>query len=141
MKRQSKNAQRIAEALARHPAITRMHYPTLFTDPEQIRIRDAQCRHPGSIFAFELQGGKAAAFDFLRRLRIAHNAVSLGGVETLACHPATTTHSELSPQEQAETGVNGALIRISIGVEDWRDLLNDFRKAREGLPVPEPASK
>jgi cystathionine beta-lyase/cystathionine gamma-synthase len=66
-----------------------MHYPTLFKDPEQIRIRDAQCRFPGAVFAFEVAGGKAGAFDVLRRLQIARNAVSLGGVETLACHPAT----------------------------------------------------
>ena len=71
-------------------------YPSLFTDPEQVRIRDAQCGYPGGIFSSELDGGKRAAFEFLRRLRIAKNAVSLGGVETLACHPATTTHSEMS---------------------------------------------
>jgi cystathionine beta-lyase/cystathionine gamma-synthase len=129
MKRQSKNAQRIAEALAKHPKVARMHYPSLFTDPEQIRIRNAQSKFPGSVFAFEVVGGKAGAFDFLRRLRIARNAVSLGGVESLACHPATTTHSELSEQEQAESGVTPALVRISIGVEHHLDLLADFEQA------------
>src|SRR5439155_15409798 len=99
MNRQSKNAQRVAEALAEHPQVLRMYYPTLFHNPEQIRIRDEQCRFPGAIFAFEVARGKAGAFDFLRRLRIARNAVSLGGVETLACHPATTTHSEMSAEE------------------------------------------
>jgi methionine-gamma-lyase len=129
MKRQSKNCQRIAEALAAHPEIERIHYPSLFTDPEQIRIRDAQCRYPGSIFSIELRGGKPAAFNFLRQLRIGRNAVSLGAVETLACHPATTTHSELSEKEQAETGVTPGLVRISVGVEHPRDLLNDFERA------------
>ena len=133
MNRQSKNAQRIAEALAGHPTILRLHYPTLFTDPEQIRIRDAQCRYPGAIFAFELRGGKLAAFDFLRRLTIARDAVSLGGVESLACHPATTTHSEMSEEEQRRYGVSDALVRISVGVEDWRDLLADFRAALDAL--------
>lgn len=133
MERQSKNAERIAEALAEHPRIERMHYPTLFTDPEQLRIRDHQCRSPGAIFAFDVRGGKPAAFDFLRRLRIARNAVSLGGVETLACHPATTTHSEMSPDELRRYGVGDSLVRISIGVEDWRDLLADFRAALDGL--------
>lgn len=133
MKRQSKNAQRIVEALAKHPAIARMYYPSLFTDPEQVRIRDAQCRFPGSIFAFELHGGKSAAFDFLRRLRIARNAVSLGGVETLACHPATTTHSELSLEEQRSSGISPGLVRVSIGVEDPRDLLQDFKRALDAL--------
>jgi len=132
MNRQSKNAQRIAESLATHPKIARFHYPTLFQDPEQIRIRDAQCRYPGAIFSFELRGGKPAAFDFLRRLNIARDAVSLGGVESLACHPASTTHSELSEEERKRSGVGDALVRISVGVEDWRDLLADFRQALDG---------
>jgi cystathionine beta-lyase/cystathionine gamma-synthase len=79
MNRQSKNAQRIAEA---PPATTlsRVIYPTLFTDPEQIRIYKKQCAYPGGIFSLDFKGGKPAAFDFLRRLNIARNAVSLGGV-------------------------------------------------------------
>jgi cystathionine beta-lyase/cystathionine gamma-synthase len=133
MTRQSKNAQRIAEALAGHPRIARLHYPSLFRDPEQIRIRDAQCDFPGAVFALELTGGKRAAFDFLRRLTIAKNAVSLGGVETLACHPATTTHSEMSPEELASAGVTDALVRISVGIEDRRDLLAEFRAALDAL--------
>jgi methionine-gamma-lyase len=133
MVRQSKHAQRIAEQLAPHPQIARFHYPSLFRDPEQVRIRDAQCRHPGSVFAFELRGGKPAAFEFLRRLTIAKNAVSLGGVETLACHPATTTHSELSAEELSANGIAPGLVRVSIGVEDHRDLYEDFRRALDGL--------
>jgi cystathionine beta-lyase/cystathionine gamma-synthase len=129
MNRQSKNAQRIAEGLASHEKVARIIYPSYFEDPEQVRIRDAQCRYPGSIVAFELRGGKQAAFDFLRAVRIGHNAVSLGGVETLTCHPATTTHSELSPEERKRCGLSDALVRISVGIEDWRDLLRDFRNA------------
>ena len=81
MNRQSKNAQRIAEALAKHPKIERLLYPSLFTDPEQIRIRDAQTDYPGSLMSLEIKGGKTGAFEFLRHLKIAKNAVSLGGVE------------------------------------------------------------
>jgi cystathionine beta-lyase/cystathionine gamma-synthase len=133
MNRQSKNAQRIAEALASHPRIARLLYPSLFRDPEQIRIRDAQCRFPGAVITLELQGGKAAAFDFLRRLRIVRDAVSLGGVESLACHPASTTHSELTPEELERAGVTPGMVRISVGIEDWRDLLRDFREALDAL--------
>jgi len=129
MTKQSKSAQRIVEALANHPKIATLHYPTLFTDPEQVRIRDAQCDFPGGIIAFELKGGKVAAFDFLRNLSIAKNAVSLGGVETLACHPATTTHSEMSREELEKYGISDALVRVSVGVEDRRDLINEFRAA------------
>ena len=133
MNRQSKNAQRIAEALHGHPAIRRVIYPSLFADAEQARIRDAQCSYPGGVFSIELAGGKRAAFEFLRRLHIAKNAVSLGGVETLVCHPATTTHSEMSPEELARSGVGDDLVRISVGVEDWRDLLREFQAALEGV--------
>jgi cystathionine beta-lyase/cystathionine gamma-synthase len=126
MTRQSKNAQRIVEGLAGHPRIARLFYPTEFTDAEQRRIRDAQCDFPGGVFALELHGGKRAAFDFLRRLKITKNAVSLGGVESLACHPATTTHSEMSEDELTAAGISDALVRISVGVEDYRDLLRDF---------------
>ncbi len=132
MTRQSKNAQRIAERLADHPRVGRVFYPSLFTDSEQKRIRDAQCDFPGSLFALEIDGGKAGAFEFLRNLKIARNAVSLGGVETLACHPLTTTHSELSADELSRAGITDGLVRISIGTEHWRDLLADFERALEG---------
>jgi cystathionine beta-lyase/cystathionine gamma-synthase len=129
MTRQSKNAQRIAERLATHRRVRRVHYPSLFTDAEQIRIRDLQCDHPGGLISIELREGKRAAFDFLRHLRIARNAVSLGGMETLVCHPKTTTHSGLSPEEMRTAGITDSLVRISIGIEDWRDLLADFEQA------------
>ncbi len=132
MTRQSKNAQKIAERLAGPPRGRRVFYPSLFTDPEQRRIRDAQCDFPGSLCALEVEGGKAGAFEFLRRLKIARNAVSLGGVETLACHPLTTTHSELSAEELSRAGITEGLVRISIGTEHWRDLLADFERALEG---------
>ncbi len=133
MNRQSKNAQHIVEALAGHTKIRKIYYPLMFNEAEQIRIRDRQCRFPGAMFSFDVAGGKAGAFDFLRRLTIARNAVSLGGVETLACHPATTTHSEMSESDLAAAGIGESLVRISVGVEDWRDLLHDFRQALEAV--------
>lgn len=133
MNKQSKNAKRIVDGLVGHPKIERLHYPTLIEDPDQARIRDAQCRYPGAVFALEVRGGKRSAFEFLRRLRIAHDAVSLGGVESLACHPATTTHSEMSPEDLAAAGVTDGMVRISVGIEDWRDLLHDFRAALDAI--------
>jgi cystathionine beta-lyase/cystathionine gamma-synthase len=129
MNRQSKNAQRIAEALDGHSSIARVLYPTLFDDSEQDRIYHSQCDFPGGMFTIELKGGKRAAFDFLRSLQIAKNAVSLGGVETLACHPRTTTHSGFTEEEWAFAGITEGMVRISIGIEDWRDLLADFQQA------------
>ena len=129
MNKQSKNAQRIAERLAVHPAVQKLYYPSLFSDPEQVRIRDAQCDYPGGIFSIVLQGGKPAAFEFLRHLRIARNAVSLGGVETLVCHPRSTTHSAVSQEELQVSGVVDGLVRVSVGIEDWRDVLADFENS------------
>jgi methionine-gamma-lyase len=138
MNRQSKNAQRIAEKLAQHPVVERVYYPTLFKDPEQIRIFQAQCDFPGGLISFDLKGGKKAAFEFLRNLRIARNAVSLGGVETLVCHPRTTTHSSWSRQDLEEAGIGDGLVRISVGIEDWHDLLSDFEQALDAAATLEP---
>jgi methionine-gamma-lyase len=129
MNRQSKSAQRIAEALANHPKVEKVYYPTLFDDPAQVDIFRSQCDFPGGIISIDMKGGKAAAFDFLRHLRIARNAVSLGGVETLVCHPRTTTHSGVSSEENGAAGIGEGLVRISVGIEDWRDLLTDFQNA------------
>lgn len=129
MSKQSDNARRIAERLANHPKVAKVYYPTLFDDPEQRRIYQAQCLEPGGLISIDLAGGKAAAFDFLRKLQIARNAVSLGGVETLVCHPRTTTHSGWSARDLDASGITGGLVRISVGIEDWHDLLADFERA------------
>jgi len=128
MNRASKNAQRVAERLALHPKVKRVLYPTLFSDAEQIRIRLEQCDFPGGMFSLELEN-KSQAFDFLRHLKLAYNAVSLGGVETLVCHPKTTTHSGFTDAQSAEVGITDGLVRVSIGIEDWRDLVADFEQA------------
>jgi methionine-gamma-lyase len=133
MNRQSKNAQRIAEALVGHKQLAKVIYPTLFDDPEQKRIYQKQCDYPGGLFSLDFKGGKEASFEFLRRVRIAKNAVSLGGVETLTCHPKSTTHSGMTDQELAESGVTDGLVRVSVGIEDWRDLLADFEQALAGI--------
>ncbi len=133
MNRQSKNAQRVAEGLVGHPAIAKIIYPSLFQDAEQKRIRDAQCDYPGAVLSLELKGGRPAAFTFLRSLSIARNAVSLGGVESLACHPRTTTHSELSPEQLDRVGISEGMVRLSIGIENYRDLLKDFQQALDAV--------
>ena len=118
MNRQSKSAQRIAERLVGHPKIKHVYYPTLFQDAEQKRIYQQQCEFPGGLISLDLKGGKAAAFDFLRHLRIARNAVSLGGVETLVCHPRTTTHSNWTQ----EISMPRASARLGARVGGYRGL-------------------
>jgi cystathionine beta-lyase/cystathionine gamma-synthase len=129
MNRQSKSAQRIAEMLARNPKVEKVYYPSLFEDAEQARIFKEQCDFPGGIISLDIRGGKPAAFDFLRKLKIARNAVSLGGVESLVCHPRTTTHSSWTKQELDDGSIGEGLVRISVGTENWRDLLADFEAA------------
>ena len=84
---------------------------------ERVQIARHQCDFPGGMLSIDLRGGKKAAFEFLRNLRIARNAVSLGGVETLVCHPKTTTHSGFTEEEFAAAGVTDGLVRISIGID------------------------
>jgi methionine-gamma-lyase len=131
MNRQSENAKRTAESLLGHPKIAKIYYPTLFTNPEQKRIYQEQCDQPGGLVSIDLRGGKAAAFNFLRHLQLARDAVSLGGVETLACHPRSTTHSAWSAKDLDEAGIGDGLVRISFGIEDFGDLLADFEQALE----------
>ena len=128
MVKQSKNARRIVDVLRSHAAVERVHYPTLFQG-DQARIFHQQCSAPGSMIAVELRGGRAAAFRFLDALKICKLAVSLGGVESLACHPRTTTASEMSDEDLRIGGVTEGLVRLSIGVEYWRDLAEEFTRA------------
>ena len=129
MDRQSRNAKHIVDLLVKHESIERIHYPSLFSEGEQKRIFTDQCEHAGAIFSIEIKGGKGAAFEFLRRLNLAKNAVSLGGMESLACHPASTTHSEMTTEELEQAGVTENMVRVSVGIEDWRDLARDFEEA------------
>jgi len=128
MIKQSKNASKIVDVLKAHPAVESVHYPTLFTG-EQARIFASQCSAPGSLIALELKGGRNAAFRFLNALRIVRLAVSLGGVESLACHPRTTTASEMEEGELQRCGIVDGLVRLSIGVEYWRDVAADLSRA------------
>jgi cystathionine beta-lyase/cystathionine gamma-synthase len=130
MSKQAKNAKRLTDLLKAHRAVERVHFPTLFTG-DQARIFERQCRGPGSMIAVELHGGRAAAFRFLDALRIVRLAVSLGGVESLASHPRTTTASEMSDEDLRVSGITEGLVRISIGVEYWKDLAADLTGALE----------
>lgn len=128
MTKQSKNASKLVDVIKAHPAVERVHYPTLFVG-EQARIFRKQCRAPGSMIAIELYGGREAAFRFLNALKLIRLAVSLGGVESLASHPRTTTASEMSDEDLRASGITEGLVRLSIGVKYWRDLAKDLTRA------------
>lgn len=125
---QSDAALYLAESLADHPAVAAVHYPGLPTH-HQAALAKRQMRHGGTLVALELAGGLGAAERFLANVRLLHRATSLGGPETLVCHPATTTHASLTPDEATLLGVTPGLLRISVGLEDPTDVLRDIVRA------------
>jgi methionine-gamma-lyase len=133
MTSQMKNARYVAEYLADHPRVRRVHYlGFLEEDDPQHEIFRRQCEAPGSTFSFELHGGEAEAFRFLNRLQLVKLAVSLGGTESLAEHPATMTHSDIPREDQERLGITASMVRISVGVEHPEDLIADLAQALEG---------
>lgn len=130
MERANGNARIMAEFLRDHPRVDRVHYlPFLPADAPQSTVYRVQCSAPGSTFSFDIKGGLAEAFACLNRLQIIKLAVSLGGTESLACHPGTTTHSGVPAEVRARIGVGDATIRLSIGIEHPDDLVADLSHA------------
>jgi cystathionine beta-lyase/cystathionine gamma-synthase len=125
---QAATAQRLAEWLEQHPAVSAVHYPGLASHPQH-DLAKRQMRQFGTVLAFELAGGQEAVRRMFDTMQLVRCATSLGGPETLVCHPMTTTHVSLSPEEQAIAGVTPGLVRMSIGLEDPDDLVADLQHA------------
>ncbi len=128
MHRHSENATGIAEYLAKHPRVAICHYPGLPTFP-QAELARRQMKLPGGMIAFELEGGIDAGRRFMNALQLITRAVSLGDAETLAQHPASMTHSFYTPEERQAHMIGEGLVRISAGLEDLEDLLEDVEQA------------
>jgi methionine-gamma-lyase len=130
MTSQMKNARYVADFLADHPKVHRVNYLGHLTENDpQFELYRRQCVAPGAMVAFEIRGGEAEAFRFLNALKLVHLAVSLGGTESLAEHPATMTHSDIPVEDQPRMGITPALVRISIGVEHYEDVIADLDQA------------
>jgi methionine-gamma-lyase len=130
MTAQMKNAQYVAAHLAEHPRVRSVTYLGLTAeDHPMYDVYRKQCVAPGSLIAFEIEGGQKQAFEFLNALKLINLAVSLGGTESLAEHPATMTHSDVSEVDRERLGITEALVRISIGVEHFEDLIADIDQA------------
>lgn len=125
---QAASAQRLAEWLSEHPAVTAVHYPGLASHPQH-DLAKRQMRQFGTVLSFEVDGGVDAVREVFDRLALCRVATSLGGPETLVCHPATSTHLSLTPDEQAATGLTASMVRLSVGLEDPDDLVADLRAA------------
>ncbi len=128
-RQQNESARSIAITLADHPEVRAVHYPGLSEHPQH-GLATKQLRQYGTVLSFEVADRDTAA-AFLSRLCTARVATSLGGPETLVCHPATSTHASLTPAEQVATGVTDGLLRVSVGLEDCADLIADFEHALE----------
>ncbi|MBW5824161.1 methionine gamma-lyase [Yersinia kristensenii] len=130
MERHCASAQTIAEKLSQHPLVEQIYYPGLPNFPQHELVK-RQMRGAGGMIAFELRGGMAAGIAFLNALQLIYRAVSLGDCETLAQHPASMTHSSYTPEERHQHLISDGLIRLSVGLEDVGDLLNDLLQALE----------
>lgn len=140
METQASNARQIARFLASHPNVGQVFYPALLTpDSSQYAIFQAQCSGPGAIVSFEIKGDKAEAFRFLNAVRLCKLAVSLGGTESLVEHPATMTHSDIPVEVQQRFGISERLIRLSVGVENPADLMDDLGQALDKSQAKPPA--
>lgn len=128
MDRHCQSAQTLADFIAAHPATAVVHYPGLPSFPQHALAKQ-QMRQMGGMIAFELQGGLEAGVCFMDALQLVTRAVSLGDAETLAQHPASMTHSVYTPEERAAHGISEGLVRMSVGLEDVTDLLDDIGQA------------
>lgn len=123
-------ARKVAAYLQSHPRVKSVWYlPFLPKDHPDRALFEKQCKTAGSTFSFEIVGGEAEAFAFLNKLQVIKLAVSLGGTETLASHPAAMTHSDVPPDQRLRLGITESLVRLSIGVENPDDLIADIEQA------------
>ena len=131
VRQQHTSALAIAEFLDQHPEVCRVYYPGLTTNPYHQRAAELFDGY-GGMLSFELDGGEEQARHTLQRLELATDAPSLGGVESLATRPVTTSHSGLSPEARRQQGISDGLIRFSVGIEAAEDLIDDLKQAIEG---------
>ncbi len=128
IRRQCETAMAVARYLAKHPRVARVHYPGLPMHPDH-KLAKRQMRGFGGMMAFDLKGGLAAARRFCDRVRVFYLAASLGGVESLVILPVYTSHYKMSASELENAGLQPGTVRVSIGLEDAADLIEDLRQA------------
>jgi len=125
MEKHCQNAQQMAEWLVSRPEVEQVYFPGLKTHP-QYALAAQQQKRPGAILSFDLKGGQAAAWAFVNGLRLLSLTANLGDAKTTITHPASTTHSRVSPEARAAAGVGDGLLRISVGLEHIDDLQDDL---------------
>jgi O-succinylhomoserine sulfhydrylase len=121
------SAQRIAEHLEGRPGIAKVIYPGLASHPQHA-LAKRQMGAGGPLVAFEMAGGKAAAFALMNALRLVRISNNLGDAKSLLCHPATTTHARVTEDDRLRVGIRPGSLRLSVGLEDPEDLIEDLER-------------
>ncbi|HEX3641499.1 MAG TPA: PLP-dependent transferase, partial [Ktedonobacteraceae bacterium] len=129
MERHSQNALRIAEFLVSHPSVSWVSYPGLKDHPEHELAKKYFTHGYGAILGFGIKGGLEAGKQLIRHIELFSHLANVGDAKSLIIHPASTTHSQLTPDEQFETGVTPDFIRLSVGLETVEDLIEDLDQA------------
>lgn len=126
------NSQKVAEFLENHPLVKKVYYPGLLSHPQH-KLAKQQMKCMGGIISFEIRGGVKAGKDFISQLKLAMISFSLGDPETLVQHPASMTHSSIPQDSLKDFGISKGLIRLSIGLEDVEDIINDLDQALNAI--------
>jgi O-acetylhomoserine (thiol)-lyase len=129
MPRHSENALAVARFLSKHPKVSWVNYPGLDSSPEKERVRKYLPKGAGAILGFGVKGGLEAGKRFIDALELVSHLANIGDAKTLAIHPASTTHQQLSAKEQLATGVTPDFIRLSVGIENVQDIIADIEQA------------
>jgi len=130
MEQQAKNAQIVADYLNNHDKVEKVYYLGLIKEnTEAFKVYKKQYDSPGAMLSFDIKGGEKEAFEFIDSLKLIKLAVSLGGTESLVEHPATMTHAGVDPSHREELSITEKLIRISVGVENYQDIIWDIEQA------------
>ncbi|WP_374441405.1 O-acetylhomoserine aminocarboxypropyltransferase/cysteine synthase family protein [Stella sp.] len=136
MREHCRNADRVAEWLAGRPEVVRVIHPSRFTGEQKRRAETYMTGGLGGLVGFELAGGREAGRRFIDALELFHHVANIGDVRSLAIHPASTTHSQLTPEEQRATGVTDGYVRLSVGIEHIADILGDLDRAMAAAGQP-----
>ena len=134
MEKSAKNADEIAKILNKHPKISKVHFLGLIDKlSKEYKVYKEQYSSNGGMISFDIKGGEKEAFKFLDSLKLVKLAVSLGGTESLACHPYSMTHADVSIKTKNKISMGESLVRLSIGIEDPDDLIYDINKALDSV--------
>jgi O-acetylhomoserine (thiol)-lyase len=142
MREHCRNAAEVALHLQRHPQVVRVIHPGMHDDPEQRRRTNAYLRGGhGGLVGFELRGGREAGARFIDALKLFYHVANIGDARSLAIHPASTTHSQLSPADQLASGVTPGYVRLSVGIEHIDDIIADLDQGLAVATGSRPAAK